>query len=127
MRRLNMRNIQNERAKFAYDKVCEIDGISEQKEFTTLARSTPAKIQMAGLGVTIAFLYSKKEDAHKKLYDIVEGWLKTQKIIENEDELMKAITESSTGKYQAMTVEVQQLLMWVKRFAEGMKKDEKPQ
>lgn len=122
-----MRNIQNERAKFAYDKVCEIDGISEQKEFTTLARSTPAKIQMAGLGVTIAFLYSKKEDAHKKLYDIVEGWLKTQKIIENEDELMKAITESSTGKYQAMTVEVQQLLMWVKRFAEGMKKDEKPQ
>lgn len=127
MRRLNMRNIQNERAKFAYDKVCEIDGISEQKEFTTLARSTPAKIQMAGLGVTIAFLYSKKEDAHKKLYDIVEGWLKTQKIIENEDELMKAITESSTGKYQAMTVEVQQLLMWVKRFAEGMKKDEQTQ
>lgn len=122
-----MRNIQNERAKFAYDKVCEIDGISEQKEFTTLARSTPAKIQMAGLGVTIAFLYSKKEDAHKKLYDIVEGWLKTQKIIENEDELMKAITESSTGKYQAMTVEVQQLLMWVKRFAEGMKKDEQTQ
>lgn len=122
MRGIKMRNIQNERAKFAYDKVCDIK--SEQKEFNTLARSTPAKIQMAGLGVTIAFLYSKQEGVHKKLYDIVEGWLKIQKIIENEDELMRAITESSTGKYQTMTVEVQQLLMWVKRFAEGMKKDE---
>lgn len=120
-----MRNIQNERAKYAYDKVCDIK--SEQKEFTTLARSTPAKIQMAGLGVTIAFLYSKQGGIHKSLYDIVEGWLQNQDIIGKKDELMKAITESSTGKYQTMTVEVQQLLMWVKRFAEGMKKDEKPQ
>lgn len=125
MRRLNMRNIQNERAKYAYDKVCDIK--SEQKEFTTLARSTPAKIQMAGLGVTIAFLYSKQGGVHKSLYDIVEGWLQNQDIIGKKDELMRAITESSTGKYQTMTVEVQQLLMWVKRFAEGMKKDEKTQ
>lgn len=122
MRRLKMRNIQNERAKYAYDKVCDIK--SEQKEFNTLARSTPAKIQMAGLGVTIAFLYSKQGGVHKSLYDIVEGWLQNQDIIGKKDELMKAITESSTGKYQTMTVEVQQLLMWVKRFAEGMKKDE---
>ncbi|WP_062198711.1 type III-B CRISPR module-associated protein Cmr5 [Massilibacterium senegalense] len=110
-----MKNIQNERAAFAYEKVLALHCKSE---FATIARSMPAKIQMTGLATTVAFLFAKK----KELYDLLTEWLRKRKLL-GDEELMEAITKVSITEYRVMTNEVQQLLIWVKRFAEGMIKD----
>lgn len=121
-----MNNLQTERSKFAFDKVCTITEKHKEKkiasEFRSLARSTPAKIQMTGLGTTIAFLFSKKEksNAYKEMYELIEKWLQTRGLLKKNCLLMYEITKSDTQNYRLMTNEVQQLLIWVKRFSEGM-------
>lgn len=118
-----MRNIQNERAAFAYERV---SSIKDKKKFFSLVRTVPSKIQMTGLATTTAFLYSKKrEEEHKDLYNIISNWLAKQSLLKEETELMEAITQSTNEQYRAMANEVQQLLIWVKRFAEGMTPNEK--
>ncbi|NBJ68370.1 MULTISPECIES: type III-B CRISPR module-associated protein Cmr5 [Clostridia] len=114
-----MKNIQNERAAFAYDKVNAISNKSFAKAFRSIARSTPARIQMTGLATTAAFLFAKNELAHQALFNMIHEWLKKRKIIEN-DQLMEAITGADLTTYRVMTNEIQQFLIWVKRFAEGM-------
>lgn len=121
------RSLDNDRAVFAYEKVSEVKQ-PNAKEFRSLVRSVPAMIQMNGLGATIAFLYAKKEDKKKKdknhhgeLYDILSNWSKKQSYMKNmPKDLMEAIMELDSNTYRRLTKEMMQLMMWIKRFAEGM-------
>lgn len=123
-----MQSLNNERAKFAFDAVQTVVkehiGTATPKKYHTLIRSLPAMIQMQGLGTTVAFLYSKKgaEKAHEILYDSTGEWCKQQKLLKN-TELAKEIVQLDTQAYRMVTEEVLQMLLWKKRFAEGMIED----
>jgi CRISPR-associated protein Cmr5 len=117
------RSLDNDRAAFAYEKVSEVKQ-PNAKEFRSLVRSVPAMIQMNGLGATAAYLYSKKGDQknhHDELYDILSNWSKKQSYMKNmPKDLMEAIMELDSNTYRRLTKEMMQLMMWIKRFAEGM-------
>lgn len=120
-----MKNIQNERAAFAYERVKKVMATNKNAEFFTLARSAPAEVQMSGLSTLVSVLFSKTNanSSQKLLYEIIRDWLKTRRLITGDD-LVEAITQADIGNYRLLTNETQQLLVWVKRFAEGMKRDE---
>lgn len=116
------RSLDNDRAVFAYEKVSKVKQ-PNAKEFRSLVRSVPAMIQMNGFGATIAFLYSKRENQnhHDDLYEILSKWSKKQSYMKNKSEvLVKAITELDSNTYRRLTKEIMELMMWIKRFAEGM-------
>ncbi|MFD7522659.1 type III-B CRISPR module-associated protein Cmr5 [Paenibacillus chitinolyticus] len=122
------RQMDNERAAYAYDRVktfCEDPSNKQEKtlkEFRSLARSLPSMIQINGFGAAIAFLYAKKKGlAHNELYMMIFCWLKQQGIVDEDSrEFMEVITVQSRDGYKRMTWETMGLLSWIKRFAEGM-------
>lgn len=106
-------------AKFAFDQVSE----HNSKEFRSLARSFPSIIQVNGLGAAVAFLLSKKDNTHKKMYDLIDTWIKRKFCPGSDDDLMKRIVNLDSGAFRLYTEEVMHLSLWVKRFAEGMQND----
>jgi len=130
------KQLNDERAKHAYDFMYEISKKDEkkQKEFRSLVRSFPAMVQNNGLCTAVAFLQSKGkaekkknseeviENAHLKLYNMIKDWLIVKKLIN--DDLMKIIVESGRESYRMRSKEVIAYLFWVKRFAEGMLKED---
>ncbi|MCB8818361.1 type III-B CRISPR module-associated protein Cmr5 [Desulfosporosinus shakirovi] len=111
--------IENGRASFAYEKVSKISQKGCKQEYRSLVRSFPVMIQTNGFGASIAFLFSKsKKEAHKALYEDISAWLSKENLI-NAD-LMGAVTRQDRDGYKMMTNETMALLLWLKRFAEGM-------
>ena len=114
------KQLNDERAKHAYDFVYEISKKDEkkQKEFRSLVRSFPAMVQNNGLCTAVAFLQSKGKFHHMKLYEAIEKWLK----INNDDNegLMESIVSLDRDKYRMVSKEIMSYLPWVKRFSEGM-------
>jgi len=124
------------RAEFAFNCVKNFieqnEDNEKQKKYRSYIRNTPSLILNNGLGATFAFMFSKQEkkdgDVYlyiaKNLYD----WLKkeeNQYLIklggENKlQELMQKTIELNTTEYRAVTNEVLALLVWFKRFVEGM-------
>ncbi|WP_158702752.1 type III-B CRISPR module-associated protein Cmr5 [Paenibacillus faecalis] len=116
------RDIENNRALFAYDKVSEVSKKSYAKGYRTLIRSVPVMIQTNGLGATVSFLFSKKGDKaqHAAIYEDLSEWLYQQRMKKKEDDLVKAIMNQTRDEYKRMTRETMSLVVWMKRFAEGM-------
>lgn len=100
-------------------------------------------IKTNGLGATIAFIFSKRhEDQQKKkkakaydlLYLQITDWLKQEpkhlisaKLAEQNGrrpELAEVLVTLDSATYRAVTVEVLALFTWLRRFAEGLIKEE---
>ncbi|PZM66780.1 type III-B CRISPR module-associated protein Cmr5 [Paenibacillus dendritiformis] len=123
--------LENGRALFAYEKVslaADHENKNYAKEYRALVRALPAMIHTNGFGAAVGFLFSKsnKKDGkgadspHQAVLTVLSEWLKRQGMIEDPDFLMKAITEQTRDGYKRMTRETMSLVMWMKRFAEGM-------
>jgi len=113
------KNVVNERAKFAFEKVSKLHGEALQK-YRSHVRSLPAMILSNGFGLAMAFIYSKKET--KILYEHISTWLKKQDILRDMDknkDLMGIIAESGIDTYRFLEAETLALLEWLKRLAEG--------
>lgn len=117
-----MQSLNNERAQFAYDAVhaiIERKNTVLSKKYRSLVRSLPAMIQMQGLGVAIAFLYSKKKEAaFKELYTSIGKWCNQQQLTNGD--LVKQIVKLDMQSYRIVSEEVIQIVLWKKRFSEGM-------
>lgn len=115
--------VHNDMAMWAFSKVGEIDP-KDSKEFRSLARSFPSMLQVNGLGMALAFLYSKKSAAHKRLYMIISEWIKIKFPISDKkgkkEEFMKDIVGLDSQNYRIYTNEIMNLCLWIKRFAEGL-------
>lgn len=115
----SIENKNNERAKFAFDEVKKIS--SRQSEFRSLVRSFPTLVQVNGLTAAVAFLYAKgkeeQKNEHKMLYDIL-----SKKLCATGDKknLMERILNLGSNELRLDTAEAMALLVWIKRFAEGM-------
>jgi CRISPR-associated protein Cmr5 len=117
-----MKDLQRERAEFAFDCV---ETVKNQKkpdvanEYKSYVKKLPAMIQTNGLGATLAFMFSKKK-TYKIIYDQLDTWLKERRKLKKEEELVRWIVEQDSSKYKLITNEVLALLLWLRRFADGM-------
>ncbi len=111
-----MKYMNNERAKFVYDELKAIT--TAKSEFRSLARSFPTMVHTNGLTAASAFLYAKKNKspAHHIMYKL----LSVQLLKDKDNDLMTTISNMESESLRLATVEIMSLLVWVKRFAEGM-------
>ena len=116
-----IRDIEKERAIFAYEKVDEAvanQGI-KQSEYKSYCKKIPSLIQTNGLSATFAFIFSKNNTTYTLIYDQVDEWLKKRYSIDSNDELIERLIKLDSTKYKKVTIEVLALFSWLRRFAEG--------
>lgn len=127
-----MQTLQQQRARYALEKVKAAVAealAAPQKagfkpgEFKSQAESFPAMIRMNGLGPAAAF-YLAKGGAHKKLYELLSGWLTQPQQPYEGKTLLEGITQGDSRQYRLAQAEALLLLDWVKRFANAYVTDE---
>ena len=124
---------QQKRAAFALKKVKNfIDTKKDDKEFHDLANfivGMPNMILSNGLGQTLAFLLSKKDNKQKKTFLVIKEWIQSPEnssinIPGNSDmEFLTAFSEIDQKKYIDVQNETLRLMEWLKRYARAF--DEK--
>ncbi len=135
-------NIEQERAKQAWDDVMSIKGNDAlEKEYRSLARGLNAMIQINGLGQTLGFFKAKakgKNDEKKPHYHLLmhlTDWMQNtdhfrvanSSVMKNGyDGLLRWITDPNTSSadYRRATTECLAFGNWLRRFAEAELKGE---
>ncbi|NJE10066.1 type III-B CRISPR module-associated protein Cmr5 [Thermococcus sp. MAR1] len=127
---------EQERAKFAYDKVSGIKGKGFEDDYKSYVKRAPAMILTNGLIQTLAYYKSKSKgaDAYEELFNQINEWLKSMGYFKedcNENRVNNVLEwlikcANDIEIYMA-TLETLSLLNWLKRFADAMigKKGEK--
>jgi CRISPR-associated protein Cmr5 len=106
---------------------------SHRKEYSSAVQKLPMMIKTNGLGATMAFMFSKGKTLGTVLKDI-EDWanstdnLKTHLILKNTEGgvFVHKILNLNSQDYRIVTIEVLALLNWLRRFAEGINKQQNP-
>lgn len=131
-----VRGIEQGRANFAYGKVLAAQsGLGKNdKKYKSYVKKIPMLIKTNGLGATLAYIKSKikskSEDGkfseegkvYGLIYEHLTEWLKSdeKRLINIDDDLVKAIISLNSAEYRAVTYEVLAFLNWLRRFAEGL-------
>ncbi len=114
------------RAAYAYKAVKDVfeKNKNHSKEYKSLVRKIGSMIQTNGLGAALAFMYAKNKDHHQLLNKHLSNWLTKEsslfKLLLNDEKLVEQVIKLDSDTYRACTVEVLALVVWLKRFAEGM-------
>jgi CRISPR-associated protein Cmr5 len=123
--------LEQKRAKAAWDDVQGAKAKGYAKEYRQLARGAAADIQINGLGQTLSFWMSKIKKseppaAHSAIYQNVSAWVTTQ-VGSGASDLMAWIIApaTTTDDYRRATAEAMAFLSWLKRFAEAEIADDK--
>ncbi len=129
-------NMEQKRASFAYECAKKMEG---NKKYAPYVKKLPMMIKTNGLGAAIAFVFAKKNDknktnspekkAYEALYNNIKEWLTKKSLVikiklEGKEELIEAIVKQESPEYRTLTIETLAFLNWLKRFSEGMAKDE---
>ena len=114
-----MGTLEQERAKFAWEKV---QGQSD--DYRNLVKSLPAMIMTNGLMQTLAFLEAKGKgkDHHKNLVKHIVEWMNERKILDQGNDfkkVMERLYSCSSQEYQRITEEVLALLKWLRQLADA--------
>jgi len=138
---MNLRSLEQERAKFAYEKVSEIKKAGDvQKKYSSYVRKAPTLIMTNGLGQALAFYLSKmggqveadyrkispenfkkaEEKAYAYLYKHIAEWLVEKRKMTKGMDPLEYYMKSTGVEAIALTDEAIALLNWLKRFAEAM-------
>lgn len=104
------------------------EGKYKHSQIKSFTRRFPGMVQANGFGQAAAFFYSKRNDypAYGVIYELVEGWLCQEGQVyadfaqHESPKLLKAITQSDQYAYRQATAETQALMIWVKKFAQGL-------
>jgi len=128
--------VANQRALFAYNCVRKIANNTEiAQKYKSYSKRIMAMIRVNGLLATVSFIkgsISDKPDgkAYKQLYVDMENWLKHKECPANfaykerEGELIDVLVSLSSDEYRVITKEIMEFANWLRRFAEGMIKDD---
>jgi len=118
-----LKDIEKERAIFAYEKVKEAvaDRDLKHSEYKSYCKKIPSMIQTNGLSATFAFMFSKRTGTYIFIYRQVEEWLNKKHLQTNPEynQLMEKLIKLDSAKYREITIEVLALFAWLRRFAEG--------
>ncbi|ACL70262.1 type III-B CRISPR module-associated protein Cmr5 [Halothermothrix orenii] len=117
------KEIENGRAKKAYEFVKDVKGDKFKEKYKSHVKKLAPLIKTNGLGNTIAFIYSNDE-AYQKIYKQLEYWLKEEKELINKDTLLEEVVSTDSKNYRQLTKETLALLNWWRRFVDGMIEDE---
>lgn len=133
------KNLHSDRAQWAWSAVSR----ANQMRVATYAiqvRKLPARIQVNGLGHTLAFLYSKQRAEKNKpptgervllgqLGDRIALVLKrSPSDLDTPEKIMKTLVDMTPDDYRRCTHELFVTAEWLKRFADGLfDKDAEPQ
>jgi len=118
------RNLDQERATFAWKKVLEVKKGLEGKyeKYVNLSKSAPALVMNNGLMQALAFFQGKQEE-HKSLCSHVCEWVGKQ-IFKLErsgfNTLMEKLHEANPQDYRRATEEALALLRWIRQFASAL-------
>jgi len=116
--------IEQGRADYAYRMVSDVikNRNEIKKEYRSYIMRLPMMIKANGFGAAMAFYYSRqnKEQAYKVILQQIEEWLRNAGYIQGNQSLMQCISASTSDMYKLMTMETMALLLWLKRFTEGM-------
>lgn len=114
-----MRLLSQERAAYALERVQEA---GKDAEYARLCRDLPAMLLQNGLGQSLAFLRSKRDEkAAGKLYADISGWLIEKRgIYRVGDDLIEAVVSGERNEYVAAQEEALELCGWLKRFADAL-------
>ena len=127
-----IRNIEQGRAKKAYDYVLEIKkDLQEgnQKKYKSYVMKLPMLIKTNGLGSALAFAIAKgkvndNKDPWWRLYSQINEWVRENKSFLLEEnpkhDLVEAVISRNSSEYRALTIEIISFLTWLRRFAEGL-------
>ena len=122
------KNLDHERASYAYKRVEEIKKQNDEKtekKYRSAVRSSGALIQKSGLMQTLAFYLSKKDNKH---YDQLARHILHWKCIRGEGkdslDIYHKFLELPDEKIIYKTQEAKALMVWLKRFADAMLKGE---
>ncbi|WP_457548467.1 type III-B CRISPR module-associated protein Cmr5 [Archaeoglobus sp.] len=117
-----MRSLEQERAKFAYEKVNSVKGKEFEEDYARYVKSAPALILANGLGNTLAFYKSKKKKAYDALYNHLNEWLKERGFYDDNTDVLEWIMSTDALQVFMATQEVLSLLNWMTKFAKAMLK-----
>ncbi len=122
--------IQQQRAKFALERIQKLPvklKQKEQTEFISYASSLPAMIHMNGLGQAMAFCKVKGKDreSYAQLYQLVSDWLiERGQPYAGQKSVLDGITQCDMQHYQLAQAEALVLMSWVKKFAKAFLAEE---
>jgi CRISPR-associated protein Cmr5 len=121
-----LRGIEQGRANQAFEFVNDVktNKADSWDEYKSGVRKLPVLIKTNGLGQALAFIKNRKN--FPKIYDQLADWLqeKDQKhLVPQEGELVQQVIQMPSATYRQVTVETLALLMWMRRFVDGL--DEK--
>ncbi|SFR15899.1 type III-B CRISPR module-associated protein Cmr5 [Desulfoscipio geothermicus] len=126
-----IREIEQGRAIFAYDKVNEAkekfaenekEGKKNQSKYKAYTKKIPMLIKNNGLGATFAFIKAKGEPSYQLIYEQVGQWLERYdgETFGKGKDLAGVLVSLPSPEYRAMTGEVLALFNWMRRYAEGL-------
>ncbi|KQC07100.1 MAG: hypothetical protein APR54_06385 [Candidatus Cloacimonas sp. SDB] len=144
-----MNKLENGRAEYSYEMAEEGKRIQKEAlkihrnyyfdhQYKSYVKKTPMFIKTNGLGATIAFMLSKKNNKIKKgkkpgekenpknAYDLIymqiSYWFKDERNIHkfDFDDFSKELCKMDSQQYRAITTETLALFSWLRRFAEGL-------
>jgi len=126
--------IEKGRAEFAYKCVEDVIKKSDQKkkkEYQSHVKRIPQMILSNGLGQTLAFIKakSKKGNSYDLIYKQLTDYMKsdcTSRIStpDNESDLIEWVISCDSIDYRYITQEVIAFLGWLRRFVEGLIKED---
>ncbi|WP_071564679.1 type III-B CRISPR module-associated protein Cmr5 [Bathymodiolus thermophilus thioautotrophic gill symbiont] len=134
----DIKTIEQLRAKHALNMIGKTENLGMrneelklQKEYKSYVASLPANILQNGFGQAMAMELSAK-GMHKQLYEHIENWLckandnpnSPYKDVENNNNLITAITENNQTLYIQAQIEAMAYLEWLKKFAVAYLKGE---
>ncbi|OCS91028.1 type III-B CRISPR module-associated protein Cmr5 [Caryophanon latum] len=120
--------IENGRAAFAF-RVVETavnDKNVTSSEYRSYVKKLPTLIQVNGLGQALAFCYQKGK-TYRVIYDQLHEWLKQSKpqYFKNDGKsFIEVVINLDSQSYREVTVEVMAFLNWMRKFVEGMVKED---
>ena len=117
---------EQERAKFALERVNEAKTLNIRDKYKTQLIKLPARLQMNGLGQTVAFYLSEGTGSPEvKICEWLQDWLRPDhsRIYPANKSLIEAITQGTPDEYRRASAEVRALVVWLKRFAEAFIED----
>ena len=112
------KTIEQERASFCIE---ERKKFKDDKKFKTNTKRFPELIVSNGLIPALAFYKAKEE--RKRVYNILNKWLKNKKYITND--ALEELVNADVDRLRLVTVEALALATWLKRVVEVEIKDEK--
>lgn len=127
MNEINIRTIEQGRAKFAYDSVNEVvqnANADKKKKYKSGAKKLPVLIKTNGLAQALAFI-NNRDDGNVELYNTIRDWLSQKQLIELDinTDLVAIVIDKPSNEYRRITTETLALLNWVRRFVDGLMKD----